>query len=299
MDISTNYNTSIVAVARSISYECIQARLAVYDLETKYQTPEFAVRYDFGGQRLALSRDDQCCFVGCYNVHGLAAYSAMDGSELWRRKDLKAVQSVDSFPFDDFVFCGREGVGHLLCTKTGQTIEKLRGVKAVYCSPFGRLVLISARSLEVHSPLGTRIGKITRTTFAELDCCFSDSEILVTESGGAVRCFDLASLELLWTYTLQEKGGHFLRLSFNQALGCFVGIHWHYKDSTAPAMRIVHFERRTGLVIREVPLGTTSRHTFCLAGSIIFTAELRLVSVETGKVIHEFRQHSNNDDHTA
>jgi hypothetical protein len=268
--------------------------VTIYDLEAACQRREFPVRYDFGGRRLSLSRDSQSCFVGCYNVHGLAAYSALDGSELWRRRDLKAVQRVEAFPFDDAVFCGREGAGHLLCAKTGQTIEKPRGVKTVYPSPFSRLVLVSARTLDVHSPFGTRIGKIERTTFAELDSCFSDSEILVTESGGAVRCFDLASLALLWTHT-PKAGSHFLRLCFNQALECFVGVRWHYKDSTDPGKRIVHFERRTGTVLGDIPLGTPAGHEFCLAASTVFTSDLRLMSVQTGKVLREFRRPKDND----
>lgn len=297
MDISTCYNAPIVATARSTSYERIEARLTIYDLEAGQLKREFSVRYDNGGRRLSVSRDSQSCFVGCYNVHGLAAYSALDGSELWRRRDLKAVQRVDAFPFDDAVFCGREGAGHLLCAKTGQTIEKPRGVKTVYPSPFSKHVLVSARTLDVHSPFGTRIGKIERTTFAELDCCFSDSEILVTESGGSVRCFDLASLALLWAHT-PKVGSHFLYLCFSQALRGFVGVRWHYQDSTDPVKRIVHFERRTGTVLRDIPLGSPAGHEFCLAGSMVFTSDFRVMSVETGKVMREFR-HPQDDDHTA
>lgn len=294
MDISSNYKTPIVAVARSTSYERIEARLAIYDLMAGKQTREFPVRYDNGGRRLSFDRENQRCFVGCYNVHGLAAYSALDGTELWRRKDLKAVQRVDASPFEDTVFCGREGAGHLLCAKTGQTLDKPRGVKAVYYSPFGKVALVSARTLEFHSPFGTRVDKIERTTFAELDCCFSDSEVLVTESGGSVRCFDLALCELLWTHT-PKAGSHFLHLCFSEALGCFVGVRWHYQDSTDPAKRIVHFERRTGAVLREISLGTATGQ-FCLTGSAIFTSDFRLMSVATGKLICEFRQSAENDE---
>lgn len=297
MDISACYNTQIVAVARATSYERIEARLTTYDLETGRLKRQFPVRYDSGGRRLSVSRDSQSCFVGCYKVHGLASYSVLDGSELWRRRDLKAVQRVDAFPFDDAVFCGREGAGQLLCAKTGRTIEKPRGVRTVYPSPFSKHVLVSARTLDVHSPFGTRMGKIERTTFAELNCCFSDSEILVTECGGTVRCFDVASLALLWTHT-PKAGSHFLDVCFNQSLRRFVGIRWHYQDSTDPVKRIVHFERRTGTVLRDIPLGTPADHEFCLAGSTVFTSDLHLLSVETGKVIHELGQ-PEDDDHVA
>lgn len=297
MNISTGYNTSILAVARSTSYDRIEAQLSIYDLAAGRLRGEFPVRFDSGGRRLSLSRDSQSCFVGCYDVHGLAAYSALDGSELWRRRDLKAVQCVDALPFKDAVYCGREGAGHLLCGKTGQTLEKPRGVKSVYPSPLSKHVLVSARSLDVHSPFGTRVGRIQRTTFAELDCCFSDREILVTESGGSVRCFDLPSLGLLWTHT-PRVGSHFMRLCFSQSLGCFVGVCWRYKDRLDPVKRIVHFERRTGAVLREVSLGVPPGYEFCLAGSAVFTTDLRLVSVKTGEVLRDFR-HPDHDDRSA
>lgn len=253
---------------------------------------DFSARYDPGGRRISVSRDGQSCFVGCYYEYGMAAYSAMDGTELWRRRDLKAVQRVSAFPFEDLVFCGRKDSGHLLCGGSGRTIERSRGIKAVYTSPFSRHVLASAHALEVHSAFGTKIGKIERTTFAELDCCFSDSEILVTESGGSLRCFDLGSLALLWTHA-PKAGSHFLRLCFSQALRCFVGVRWNYNDSRDPVKRLVHFERRAGTVLRDVPIGSPTDHGFCLAGSAVFTSDLQLISVETGKIMHEFRQPEN------
>lgn len=286
MDISTGYQSPIVALARSTNYERIEGRLTIYDLESGGLTRDFTVQYDPGGERLALSRNSLFCFVGCYKVHGLAAYSAQSGEELWRRRDLKAVQSVVAFPFDDVVFCGRQDLsGHLLCARTGKTIEKPRSVKEVYPSPFTTHVLVSAGTLDLHSPFGKRIGKIERTTFAVLDCCFSDSEILITESGGSVRCIDLDSLELLWTHK-PKPSSHFVRLCFSQALRCFVGI-WFSNDSRDP-VRIVHFERGTGTVLREIPLSGPANQKFCLAGSMVFTQDCRLISIETGEVMREF-----------
>jgi len=291
MNISTGYNTPIVSMADSMadpkSRERVEARLSIFNLQTQRREGDFLVRYDIGGRRLSLSRDSLFCFVGCYKTYGIAAYSALDSSEIWRRKDLKAVQYVKAFPFDDYVFCGREGAGHLLCAKTGRTLEKPRGVKAVYPSPFSRHVLVSTRTLDVHSTFGTPIGKIERTTFAELDGCFSDAEVLITESTGPLRCFDLASLELLWTHTLPGNNpyfnvpgdhNHFFNLTFSRPLDCFLGIRWDC---------IVHFERRTGRVLREVPLGGRAGE-FCLEGTTVFTTDLCLISAETGYVICEF-----------
>lgn len=292
MNIAANYNSEIVAVAcdtsRKTDYKTVQGEVFIYNLKQAKCKNEFPVRFDAGGRRLALSRANEQCFVGCYNVYGLAAYSVSNGSELWRRKDLKAVQHITAFTFDDVVFCGREGASHLLCAKTGETLEKLSGVKHVYSSPFSTHTLVSAPKLEVHSPLGTVIGKIKRTTFADLDCCFSDSDVLVTESTGGVRCFDLSSLELMWTHT-PKAGSHFLSLAFSKRLGCFVGIRWNYESRTANPKRIVLFERNTGTVIKELPFKSVAQHEFCLGGDAVLTSSFSLIRTETGEIIREFK----------
>ena len=287
MNISTLYSSPIVGVARTTSFERPDALLSFYDANAAERLSEFYVHYDTGGARLALSRDALTAFVGCYKVHGLGAYEVSDGQELWRRKDLKAVQKVSALPFDDLVFCGREGPGHLLCSKTGRTVEKCKGVRAVYTSPFSKHVLLEAHSLEIHSQFGTRIGKIAPTTFAVLDCSFSDAELVVTESGGCVRCFDLGSLELLWQHT-PRQGSHFLRLIFSQKLNRFVGIAWWYQKETTPPMEIVHLDRRTGQVLREIAIGSLAAGEFCLAGSMIFTLDFSLMDVKTGAIVREF-----------
>ena len=294
MNIATEYNKPIAAVAQETSYERIEARLALYDVETARRGREFPVRFDFGGARLALSSDIRSCFVGCYSVYGLASYSIDTGVELWRRKDLKAVQNVSSFPFDDWVFCGREGAGHLLCAKTGETLEKTSGVKEVYPSPFSKFVMLSARSLEIHSSFGTLVGKIKRTTFAVLDCAFSSDEVLISEAGGNVRCFASNTAELLWTHVPPEKG-HYLNLCFCKPLNCFVGIYY------GNGKRVVRFDRFTGRVLStgnvlcEAFGGRPDRHQFCFEGSAIFTSDLQLLSVETGKVIRGFQVVAENE----
>ena len=294
MNIATEFNKPLAAVAQKTSYERIEGRLSLYDLETGRSGQAFPVRFDFGGERLALNSATRSCFIGCYNVYGLAAYSIETGSELWRRKDLKAVQEVASFPFDDWVFCGREGAGHLLCAKTGKTLEKTSGVKAVYPSPFSKFVMLSARSMEIHSSFGTVVGKIKRTTFAVLDCAFSSDEVVISEVGGNVRCFASNTAELLWTHVPPDKG-HYLNLCFCKPLNCFVGIYY------GKGKRVVRFDRYTGKVLSTGSVmceefgGKPQRHEFCFEGSGIFTSDLQLLSVETGKVLREFQVVAENE----
>jgi len=200
------------------------------------------------------------------------------------------LQSVASFPFDDVVFCQRnDSEAFLLCSSTGRTLDVQHGIQHIYPSPFEKAVIASARRLELHSPFASPKGELARTTFAELDCAFSPSEVTISESGGPVRCFDLETLKLLWTHCPGE-GTHFLRLCFSKPFDCFVGIRYHYEDETDPLLRIVRFERWTGRVIGSVEMGEPGLQEFCLEGTAVLTSGSDLVCVDTGKIIHRFTQ---------
>ncbi len=294
MNISTCYDSPLVAVVDSTSYERVEGRLTIYSLESGHVAGEFPVRFDYGGRRLALGRDGRSCFVGCFNKYGIAAYSTLNGAELWRRKDLREVQRIAAFPFEDVVFCGTDKGGYLLCAHTGQTLAKGRDVEHVYSSPLSRHALASAETLELHAPYGTKIGNIKRATFAELDACFSEGEVLVTESTGGRRCFDVTTLEVLWKHT-PRKDYHFEKLCYNRALGCFVGTCFNYEGSEPDdGARLVRFDCRTGSALADTHLDSDT-HEFCLAGGALFTSDLRLLSVETGEVLRSFAPPSQAD----
>ncbi len=297
MEISAPYDNPIAGFARSASKSPLDGQLSIFDLRARKRLADFPVVYRSSLGRFSLSRDSGLCFLGCFEEHGLAAYSTQDGSELWRRNDLQALNAVVCFNHEDVVSCccGSTEL-FLLCAQTGRTLDIQHGIHRVHSSPFSKAVLLSARDLELHLPFGKRIGTIPRETFIELGCAFSNAELVITDAQGSVRCFDLQSLEPLWTHKPLAES-RFVQLCYSQPLDCFVGVWWDYKDEKHPVDRLLHFARRTGNVTKEVRLDTDTRcdarYAFCLAGSVLLGANMRVVSAETGGLLYEFEQSKN------
>lgn len=182
--------------------------LRIFDLAGGRCIKKFPVLWDGGGRRIAFSRDEKMIYVGCYNVHGLACYSVETGKELWRRKDLKGVQCVYVSMTQDQVFCERESSAcPLLKGTTGETILLPRGVKGVWFSPFGDSVLVELgkqAKLEVHQPLGKKIGKFPRASFAVLNAAFSEEVLLIAEPGTPLRAVDLKSSSEIWRFPIED-----------------------------------------------------------------------------------------------
>ncbi len=279
MNISTEFDGKLVGVTREIRGKNGNGHLTLQRISNPVNKQTFNVHYDSGGDRLAIDSKKQTCFVGCYRVHGMGAYSMRDGQEIWRRKDLKKIQSVSTFPFEDAVFCGREGAGHVLCSQTGKTITKTRGIKIMTHSPFDRTVLASGDSFELHRPYGTILGKIERLSFGLLSACFSKTAVLISESTQGLRCFDINSLEMLWESD-PSPGYHFLKVGFCPTLQRFVGLRFYYIDRSDPDMMCIHFEPQTGKILKEFSIGTPTYYEFCQAGSHLISHEFGLISVD-------------------
>jgi len=199
--------------------------LRVFDLKTGRRRIEFPVLWDEGGDRVCFSSDSSRIFVGCYEAHGLACYDARSGNEVWRRKDLKSIQQVAASPREDLVFCGREtGASHIIEGGTGKTVMNPRGAKEAWFSPFDDSALLDCggnRDLEIHRPLGTRVGKFVRASFGVVHVAFSKECVALAEANQPLRAIGLRDFVQVWQ--LPTDDAHTCEaLAYSQKRNAFV-----------------------------------------------------------------------------
>lgn len=263
----------------------IQGVARLLDLDGKRQLGEFPVRHECPGMgsRIALSPDDKFCFVGCYNVYGIASYSLPDGKEIWRRNDLKSVQSVRTLEFQNLVFCGREtGAAHLLEAKSGETAEKLRGVKEIFGSLFDETVMVCGRSLELHRPFGKKLWSEKTTNEFGCGIYFTQTEFVILERG-LIRCFDICSQELIWSHRPVETFRFSENFFLNEGVACF---QMFQIQDEGPFL--VSLNRKTGQVIGKSRLLPGAGGSLCLGGKALLTENLCLFSSKSGALLHDF-----------
>lgn len=276
-DIATRYGGRLaLAIADELPGGRMFGSAFVFDLEKLTQLRRFRVRYERSGTRAAISRDDRFCIIGCYDTYGLGAYCTESGEEIWRRRDLKAVQSVVASEVEDWVFCVRQGAAaHLVDTISGKTIDTFSGLKDTFTSPFDRSVFLASKTLELHSPLGHKITTLKRTNTLGLECVFSPSEFLIAEPD-CVRCYDIKTLELLWTLAAQAAD-RYTRAIYIETEGIFSVQNGSW----------ISLDARTGTIRRTANLVTELGYVsgFCLRGKAVLATNLQMLSLETGSVL--------------
>ncbi len=257
----------------------------VFDLVEKKQVAEFEVRHECPGlgTRIALSPDAKRCFVGCYDVYGIACYSTSDGKEIWRRKDLKAVQSVNFLDFHNWVFCGRQSAAaHLLDAKTGETVKKFSGVEEIFGSPFDETIIIRGRAFELHRPLGKKLWKQQPGEKFYCGVYFTHKNYLILEHK-LIRCFDISTQELLWSHQPAIETRLFKRFVFNEDQNCF-----QLFQIRNDAPYVISLDSTNGNVLSELKLQTGVNGDLCLGAKGLFNANLCLFSSENGSLLHDF-----------
>ena len=254
----------------------------LYDLSSRTRLRTFNSTLDFGGSRIAVSHDGSVLAIGAYQRHGIAAYRSADGSELWRRKDLKKVQRVVFSHAGDRIYCCfDESACQKLDALNGKSGQTLRGVRDVWTSGFGPECLLECAENYVLRNEVSDVSVIPKASFAALNAAFSPISVCLSEAGGPVRAFSIETGMLLWRHDPPE-GTHFLRLAYQKSNDQFVGVSWPFKNGVNCSL--CRFDRDTGDSYPVVDFPSARKCVFWRNGSRLITASGAVIDVDSGRI---------------
>lgn len=222
-----------------------ESTVHLWDLNTFSRLRRFETTLDWGGSRLAVSPEGSLIAVGAYQRHGIAAYRTSDGSELWRRTDLKKVQRLCfSHNGRDLFCCFDRHACERLDSLSGKSGANLRGVRNLWASGFGETYLLERSRDYLVTKDGSNLMIIPKMSFGCLSVGFARSRVCVSEAGGPVRLFDLRSTKMIWRH-VPAKGTHFLAMAYQASSDRFVGVLSPYE--TGGRSTLCHFDNDTGV----------------------------------------------------
>jgi outer membrane protein assembly factor BamB len=272
--LATSFSGSVVAAGE------FERTVHVWDLAATRHLATFDTVLSFGGKRLAITGDGECCIAAAYHVEGVAAYSASTGAEVWHRKDLKKAQTI-RFGHDDrrVYCCFDKNSCHVLSRETGKTIKTWPGVRDVWESPYEPLMLVEKGTLVLRTPDEKKVTTIARETFAVLRIAFAPGVVCISESTGPLRCLDTKTGEEAWRYA--QKGQHFLQLAYAEEARCFVGVCWPYERGGQH--RLLRFGPESGQVSEVSELGQSGDFAFCQRGSCLLSSDGLVIDSVTAR----------------
>jgi hypothetical protein len=203
-------------------------------------------------------------------------------SVLWKRKDLKKVQTVSMSTSGQVVYIGFDlRPCKVLQTDSGYTVSNMRAVRRVFPSHYGPFALLDKTKPEVALlPDGKRSFAIQRCSFAILDACFSPLALAISESGGPVRCFEVGSGRELWRY--QQLRCHIIDLCYSGRQNAFFGVERNLRGGDTALVRL---EAASGQATPVCQVRWAAAAAFCLGGEALLKSDGDIIDVASGASI--------------
>jgi hypothetical protein len=276
----------------------LEHNVEIWNVATTQRIAAFRTIFDFGGRRLALSDQAGILVAAAYIRYGIAGYAMTTGEVLWQRRDIKASQVLSLSPDGSVAYCGLEcGPCAVLDVKTGETRQRLRGVKAVADSPFEPVSLHETTDLPElvggSEPLYVKLAreqpgdKLHPTLI--LDTAFAPGKVFTTQMGGSLRCFTTLDLPYLragelWRYDRFKHGWGVCGVAYRPADDCLVGVAYAVADTTAQH-KLLTLDVHSGKVLRSLFVSATWRFDFCLAGRVLVGSDRSVISTLDGSLV--------------
>jgi outer membrane protein assembly factor BamB len=252
----------------------------IWDVESQKHLATFPTIMDFGGSRLAITSDGENLVAANYRLGHIAAYSTVDGTELWRRKDRRELGKVKVSLNDRRVFAFRGKRSYeVLSQETGKTISRLSTVHDLWESPHEQVALVENDKLVLQTADECKLASIARESFAVLDVAFAPGYVCVSESGGPLRCLCSKTGVEVWRFA--EMDEHILDITFAEHAGAFVGVIWQYKRGGAK--RLLRFDPESGDMAVVADLGKSGEFVFCKRGMRLLSSNGSVMDSATGK----------------
>jgi len=226
---------------------------------------------DTGDIFVAMSPDDQNCFIGAYCSWGLTCFDTSTGQVVWKRDDLRRVYGLTYSKAQDCLFCCFQGKSALrIDPKTGATVETFRGVNLISASPFNDAVLFgNHKNFTLRLGQGEKLWSAPRESFAVMDVAWSPETLAISEcvnvlktslgANAGVRCFSFHG-ELLWRH--KGRWTHIFSLMYRPESHQFIG----FDPDRGKDIYLVHLDEQTGRVVREQLMPHTMLGEFCQQG---------------------------------
>jgi len=236
---------------------------------------------------ISISSDGRQLAIAGYDDKSVTLFDTDTGKVIWQRKDIKKpVKAVILNHYSDLVYIDTENQGaFFLDRKSGETIEKLRGIEFIRENPY------SALDQYEKSSTSSIINRVDRKTvksfmhksFAILDACFSNDKIFCSYSGNPLEAISLQTIQTVWTTRVV---GHFLEIEYANELDKVLGVRWEYEKGSPKFLCYINAD--TGIVEKEIDLGEPIEVEFLKQGSQVLTSQGNLYSSVSGQLVKQF-----------
>ena len=285
-EVATGGDDRFARLACSVGQDA-HARVWVADLRSGDLNGPFPIRYEFGGQRLAVSSCGSCFVTAQWHRGGVWCYDASTGEELWAiTSGFSKVQHLASLSGNLMACVLERGCVHVVSVADGSVVRTYPNTAFIASDPSGVAVF---RRKHAEKPVGTGLGRL-RVDGLESPVRVPDSPVLAAAFDG--DSVVLGAMDGTITCVSGGPGGterwrvslgpeRLVELAHSTAAGCFLGL---LSDGNS----VVRIDPNNGEVHQLAELPYAQSRCFSLNAEVMFSSDGRVVSTRDWRVVTAF-----------
>ncbi|MFG0257064.1 MAG: WD40 repeat domain-containing protein [Phycisphaerales bacterium JB043] len=271
-----------------------ETRVAVWDIAQEEQISEFDTPLDGSSDNLAITPDGRFVVAGQYGAKGTGCYDAETGEAVWIHRELKRLGHASIAPDGKHAYLGfDEGSGRIIDMTSGETLEKLRGIREMAISPFGDAVVLGGQGQRIiRLDGGQTIAKLKRDDI--FGCGFAPGLVCINglrafepnDNTPWIRmrwCVDTASGEEIWRHEWTDPVSTFGG-SYDEQENVFLALE--SKSGGGGPRTLARLDVETGQVIDRVLLPDVAWEIgFCSKGAELLCPDGTIVCTRSGEAL--------------
>jgi hypothetical protein len=272
--------------APRVAAGCSKRSAAIWNFETGVRLAELKGEVLEEGFGLVLSSDGSTCVAWGYGS-GVALYNALQGTQLWHRRDVKGVRMLSPTRAGSAAYCVSDHwPTRKLDLRTGQSRISLRDFGKIWESPFAPVVLHQRNDLVIRTDQGQQIGKIPGSIaggrrLTIVCAAFSRDEVCFAPLDGPVRSFELNDGSEVWRYE-PSVPSHVLHVAYSEPHARFFGVERNSKK--AGPLKLLRFSEKGVPTVVRNDIQQVS-NAVCITDRVLISAAGQVIDLGDGHSI--------------
>jgi outer membrane protein assembly factor BamB len=200
MDNNNKY-FELVANEKLLVKATIESKIDIFSSLDYHFITSLKTKYDFGGSRIAISKDSKLLFC-CGYYYGIQAINIESKKIIWKNSKIKFIQRIKVSNDGAYIFLSTETKKlYIIESNSGLIISKENGIINFYKTTLNELIISKKNSLYLKSE--ESINFITTLENPVLTTCSLQNNIVISEMHKSLRKVNIHSGKDVWVSNLK------------------------------------------------------------------------------------------------
>lgn len=250
----------------------------IWNIGNKELLNRFKIKFDCGGNRLAIDNDGKHIASAEYSKGGVTLYSVETGEETWNLKQISIIRNIRFIGNKEILaVTSNDGIVYWVNVNGGDIFGSMNNCKKILDNIEDLMISIDNSNELIFNDKHLNIkGNYLAGTI-------TSQGVVVSKSGGGLYCFDNDG-NSIWNQN-NSKNEHIIKLAYKKCSNYICGLIYKYNSPRKePFYKLSCYNANNGELVYENDLDNGIDFVFVEGGNKILSTTGNLYSIEDNEI---------------